>query len=104
MGWELTGMNMGTIEYLLAALEKAGPSGERQMDIAKLREEVSLHLATTPSVTREMLNSLEFRNLITTKGAGRAHEASFFWITERGVEVAIEARIQGFTWPPKFGP
>jgi hypothetical protein len=99
--WELTDMGYATIEYLLAAVDKAGASRERQVDVAALREEVSPYLNNSPPTTRAMLNALEFRNLITTKEADSAQKAGFFWITDRGLEVAIEARMRGFTWPPK---
>jgi hypothetical protein len=101
--WELTDMGYATVKYLLAATDKAGASRERQVDVAALREEVSPYLNNSPPTTRAMLNTLEFRNLITTKGADSAQKAGFFWITERGLEVAIEARMRGFTWPPKPG-
>ena len=99
------GLSYGEIDYLLAAIHVAGESTERRVDADVLLREVEpndYEDALAREFHREHLWTLESRKMITTKGAGKAYRVGFFWITERGFEAAIEARKQGYSWPPKL--
>ena len=96
------GLSYGQIMYLLAAIHLAGGSTETQVDAAAVREEVSHDKRASREVAPVMEYPLWHRDMITTKGAGRVDKAGVFWVTEKGFDVAVEARKRGFSWPLKL--
>ena len=96
------GLSYEQLMYLLAAIHLAGGSTETQVDAAAVREEVGYDKRASSEVAPVMEYPLWHRDLITTKGAGRVDKAGVFWVTEKGFEVAVEARKRGYSWPPKL--
>ena len=88
---------MGEIFYLLAACEQVNDSTEVQVDADELRRETNQVLGQ--GVERYAQRVFERRGYITTKGAGKP-PVGFFWLTDKGLEVAEETRRNGWTWPP----
>jgi hypothetical protein len=96
------GLTYGQIMYLLAAIHLAGGSTATQVDAVAVREEVHHDKRASRELAPEMEYPLWHRGMITTKGAGRVDKAGVFWVTEKGFEVAVEARKRGYSWPPKL--
>ena len=81
------------IEYLILACEVALGDLEKQVDAVELRKRLHFSLAEDRTAQR----GLEFRDYITTKGAGPVSNERFFWITEEGVQAAIrEGEMSGW--------
>lgn len=92
------GLSGAHVEYLLAACALVGDSTEQQVDATHLRREADKYLAHGEE--RAAQKVLAHRGYITTKGAGKP-PVGFFWITDKGLEVAEEARKHGWAWPPR---
>lgn len=96
------GLNYSQIMYLLAASHLAGESTATQVDATAVREEVHYDKRASREVAPVMEYPLWHRGMITTKGAGRVDKAGVFWVTRKGFDVAVEARKQGYFWPPEL--
>ena len=96
------GLNYSQIMYLLAASHLARESTATQVDATAVREEVRYDKRASREVAPVMEYPLWHRGMITTKGAGRVDKAGVFWVTRKGFEVAVEARKQGYFWPPEL--
>ncbi len=95
------GLSYGAILYLLAAIHIAEGNLEQQLDTAAVRKELGFEDREGRENVPGAERLLAFRGMITSRGAGRINKTRFFWITEKGLEAAIEARKQGYSWPPK---
>ncbi len=85
--------------YLLAACTFADDSTEHQVNAAEVRKETHERIARGEERVAQMI--LARRGYITTRGAGKP-PVGFFWITDKGLEVAKEARKNGWSWPPEL--
>jgi hypothetical protein len=72
------------IEYLVAACEEIQGDIEKQVDAVALRKKLKFSLDND----RHAQQGLQYRDYITTKGAGKV-PIGFFWVTEEGVRAAI---------------
>lgn len=73
------------IEYLVAACEEIEGDIDKQVDAVALRKKLKFSLDND----RHAQRGLQYRQYITTKGAGKV-PIGFFWVTEEGVQAAIQ--------------
>ena len=73
------------IEYLMAACKEIQGVIENPVDAVALRERLKI----SPEQDRHAQHKLHYHDYITTKGAVRA-PIGYFWVTEEGIEAAIQ--------------